>query len=252
MRAPLRLVLGIVLAGVAAAGCKSARQVGHFGAEAFYHQRDHYRIRYLPGADARAALLPPGWSLQNYAHGPEGRPTVASERSRYWTSYAVEHPRRGTREVRAERVDLRFVHRPEPAMMWVRTVPTSEEWADVPLEGLVRGGVLGLAADREAGLDLLGRNLPVGRTEVRVLGHGPARVDGHPAHYAVFETVRAEAGEADRMTVVVVRPGEHRWRYGRWTFPMLVVFGYVSAPARHASFRDDFAGLVSRVDVAPR
>jgi hypothetical protein len=76
-------------------------------------------------------------------------------------------------------------------------------------------------------------------------------VDGSPAHFATFDLVPLDDGPVERVTVVVTRPRGHRWRYRRWSFPMLLVFGYASPPARHARYREDFAGLVSRVDVAP-
>jgi hypothetical protein len=243
---PLALALSAALLG-----CKTRREVGHFGDRAFYHARDHYRIRYRPDGEETGSLLPPGWSIDNYAVGAEGRPTVASREPRFWTGYAVEHPRGGTRHIRAERIDLRFVRSGDPAMIWARTVPTSESWADAPLEQIVRGGVRGLASGARPGLDLFGRDPPLGgRTMVRVRDEGPAQVDGRPAYFSTFDLIRTPAGSVDRVTVVVARPGSHRWRYRRWSFPMLLIFGYVSSPATHEGYRRDFAGFVSRVDIA--
>ena len=239
----------VILIASAVAGCKRARFVGHFDDDAFYHVRDHYRVRYRAG-DGR--LLPPGWRIVNYERdGETERPTVAVESDAFVTHYAVDHGRRGTRQVRAESVDLRFEHEEFPAMMWARTVPTSETWAEAPLAMMLRDAVRGLSTGAPAGLDLVGQPLAPGHAlDAELLEDGDAVVDGLSARWARFDLRNRDTRAVDRFTVVMLRPGENRWRYRRYNFPMLVVLGYVSRPARHAALRPVFESFVSRVDVA--
>lgn len=237
------VVLGLV------AGCKETRSVGHFGDTAFHHVRDHYRIRYLPEGER---LLPPPWRLANYELDASGAPAEASQDAAYWTGYAVDHPRAGVRQVRAERVDLRYEHQANGAMLWARTVPTSEGWADAPVGAILRDAVRGMASGEPRGLDLVGHPLAQGRrTEVALIGQGPAVVDGVAAHWATFDLASPNAGVIDRYTVVLVRPPNGRWRYERWSFPMLLILGYASRPSQHAALRPTFEGFVERVDFAP-
>lgn len=248
-RPPLAALVALAALTGLLGGCKGPRDVGHFSRDAFYHSRDHYRIRYLDDGERR--LLPQRWSLANFEHDDDGRPTTARQGSAYWTGYAVEHPRTGTREVRAERIDLRYQHEDGIGAIWARTVPTSETWREAPLDAILRDAVRGMASDRPRGLDLVGHPVAQGdRTAVEVVGQGDAVVDGLPARWATFDLANLRTDVVDRYSVVVVRPPATRWRYRRWSFPMLLILGYASPPGQHAALRPSFESFVRRVDVA--
>ena len=68
-------VVWLLVAVSLAAGCRG-RLVGHFGDRAFYHVRDHYRIRYAPGAGGA-----PGFGMAATGSGSTGGAGWAGARS---------------------------------------------------------------------------------------------------------------------------------------------------------------------------
>ena len=230
------------------AGCKSPRAIGHFAPDAFYHARDHYRVRYL--APERRQLLPGSWVLDNFEH-EDGRPTIPREEPTYWTDYFVEHPRVGARAVRAERFDLRFTHVAGDGVIWARSVPSSRASYDARVDLILRDAIGAMADEGVRGLDLVGYPVAQGdEASLEVRGHGRASVDGLPAYWASFDVTNQRSGVVDRYTVVLLRPPGGTWRAHRWTFPMLLVLGYASPPTRYAALRPTFESFVGRIDLA--
>lgn len=92
----------------------------------------------------------------------------------------------------------------------------------------------------------------------RVQREGVAQVNGRNAYYVTFEVVDVDRLRAqpeargEMLTLIFVRPGEHRWLTGVTSgleLPMVVLFGLASRPEHHEQHREAFASLVSRVDV---
>ncbi len=233
------LLIGLALITL---GCHR-RTIGHFGDGAFYHARGHYRVRYEPNAQR---LLPSRWHLTNYAHDDDGRPTFARPEvhgfDRLETGWLGG---RGRLTFAIPRVDLHYRDERGDAEIWARTMVIPRAWESVPTEPLMHTIVAALV-DPSAPMDPLGRRFQP--TQLIVRRSGDARVDGRPAYWIELDVTRGLVEQ--RVTVVgmhISQPWQVR-RHGR--FPMMVVFGFASAPEEHESVRRDFAHFVSRVDLA--
>lgn len=248
--------LGAICAIAAAlGGCLQPRFVGHFGDNAFYHTRDHYRVRYLEGTQR---LLPEGWTLENFETDDEsGAPTFAREEPS--AAYVEQHGMSSYAPVRreyaftTERIDLRYSRSEGVGEIYARTLPLPPGWARAQLSTVMRRAVISIGAPMQQAPDLLGHRVP-GGTVVHLRGEGPAEVDGRSAYYVTFDLIRTyENGESQvrRVSLVGLRPEAHRIRVRRWRLPMMVVFGHISAPDAHLEQRPDFESFVSRVDFAP-
>lgn len=236
------------LVALVLAGCVGPRAVGHFGENAFYHARDHYRVRYLPHAP-QYSLLPEGWRLESYVFDDAGRPLEASRDPRFVQLYDADTRSGRVAQVLAERFDLYFAEDSGDATMWARTMPLDGYWQGLDIAFLMRAAVAHIGRDPRAP-DVLGTRGY--RFLADVIGDRSARVDGHRAHAVTFD-VRMPAGENSvaqrRVTVVGIEIEHHRWREGRVRRPMLLVFGYASSPSAHLATRATFERFVSRVDL---
>lgn len=252
---PNALRTGLLLATVAclAAGCLPTRRVGHFGDNAFYHARDHYRVRYMDGAEG---LLPDRWVLENFELREDGTPDAARVEpdDAFLDHYALSQfaPVRRETAFSGERVDLRYVLDDGVGEIYARTLPVPPAWDRAPLSAMMRRAVVSMTAPLAQAPNLLGHRIPPG-TSVHLRGEGTAMVDGVRAHFVTFDLIQTNPGGAERVrrvSVVGVRPDNFRYRVHRWALPMMVVFGHISAPDEHDAQRSDFESFVSRVDFA--
>lgn len=240
------------------AGCR-AREVGHFGEGAFYHVRDHYRVRYGTEGDPARALLPAEWRIDNYQVDGNGRPTLARRARRFRIDYTIEHASGHRVRVRGvELFDLRYTNRRDGAVIFARTLPLSTSAADRELEGLMRDYVDRASGGSYVAVSLLGRPAVLEqRWAPRVLREGPAVVSGQPGYYATVEMVDVDRHRVDpssrgeTITLVMMRPGHHRWRAGESALPMLVLFGLATRPEHHDEHLEQLRSFISRVDVRP-
>ncbi len=250
-RSTLRAATALALLALAsgAAGCMRPRPVGHFGENAFYLSRAHYRIRYLDGR----ALAPSDWRLTSYELDDDGRPVGARQDARFWTTYdqAELLGASRTRPVVAERFDLFFEHEDGRSVMWARTIPIRRIWEREPAWRLLRAGVLGVDARSGPVPDLIG----IGASEPRALGGEPevrpARVDGQRTHAYTFDLVRGAppAARLWRVTVVGLRTFRPTWAIGRRRLDSFIVLGYATPPDAHDEHRPAFESLVRRLDL---
>ncbi len=239
----------LVFASVIASGCLPGRPMGHFGERAFYHTRDHYRVRYLAADSPR--LLPPSWTLETYEHDARGRPTAPSSDPRFYADYRIDHPRRrNVRYMRAERFDLRFVEE-DGSAMWSRTMYLHGAWLKVPLARLLAAGVSPMEFERLPMPDLLDLRERRQESRTRLVEEGPVRVDGQEAYFLTFDLETHESRGSvvvSRVTLVGVVP-PHGARWQRRELPSLVLFAYTTPPASHDEHRAAFESFVSRVDL---
>lgn len=251
-RAALRAATTLALLVLASSlgGCMRPRPVGHFGENAFYLSRAHYRVRYLEGR----ALAPGDWRLSSYEFDGDGRPIRARHDSRFWTTYDQSELLGASRRrlVVAERFDLFFEHEDGRSVMWARTIPIRKLWDREPAWRLLRAGVFGLDGRGGPVPDLFG----VSPSERRALGGEPevrpARVDGQRTHAYTFDLLRGEGSATARLwrvTVVGLRTFRPTWAIGRRRLDSLIVLGYATPPDAHEEHRPAFEGLVRRVDL---
>ncbi|HHH29164.1 MAG TPA: hypothetical protein ENK57_12575 [Polyangiaceae bacterium] len=261
---PLRLAgaLQMLVAIVTLCACGGETAVGHFGTNAFYPARNHYRVRYVPGEESRRALLPRVWVIDNF-HVEDGRPTRARRAPRYFTSYLLDEDGDGdvTKATRTELFDLRYVHERDGSVIWARTMPLTRMMANRELSVILRDYI-----DRSSGGSYVEATLvgaPVVRERrlaPRILREEPSRIDGQPAYVAVVEFIDVDRHRVDPdargevVTLAITRPRGLVWRSrvtsgSRW--PALMLLGYSARPEVHAEHEADFESFISRIDVAP-
>jgi hypothetical protein len=239
--------IALVLAALALAGCLARAPIGRFDHDAFYHVRDHYRVRYV-GNDRAQGVLPRGWRLDNFALDPEGEPVRALTGLEHRVFYSLAQPgRRRSRMYEVERYDLHFV-REGGGEMFARTVPVGASNRDYGLRALMRGSVSPGALMSDS--NVLGRESIAG-AYVEPLREGWAQVDARNAYFVTFD-LRAPSGVAERVTIVGLEARPWNMGRGRLRFPILLVFGYASPPAMHDALRPDFESFVRRVDIRSR
>lgn len=234
--------IAIVVAALASGACHH-RPIGHFGDGAFYHSHGHYRIRYGDGPD----LLSERWELTNYTTDAAGRPDREIRRDLTLDSSRVAGRGR-SRPFRVPAADLVYRQRDGSAEIWARTLVLPAAWdGDHASTASVLHGWARVLAD---GHDEAGP--PNANLQGAILANfGEAVIDGLPAHWVELDVVRDD--HLERVTLVGVRPGGHRWRWGRRrSVPMLLVFGFSSTPGAHDEVRRDFERFVARVDIRPR
>ncbi|MGE0789637.1 MAG: hypothetical protein AB7S26_28450 [Sandaracinaceae bacterium] len=251
---PRALALASFLLGAALlTGCLGERYVGHFDDNAFYASRGHYRIRYEnPGA-----LLGPDWELTNFERDELGQPIRAIHVPNADDAHAISEfaPVRREYAFGSERVDLRYVNSDGVSEIFTRTLPMSPAWARAELSAAIARAVIALGTPIAGAPNLLGHQLPP-NTEVHMRASGAAHVDGHDGRYVVFDLIQVANGteRVRRVSLVALRPDELvnvHYRVRRWRLPMLLVIGHISPPEVHDEQHAEFAGLVSRLDLAP-
>ncbi|MFK7986461.1 MAG: hypothetical protein AB8I08_10545 [Sandaracinaceae bacterium] len=244
-------VLGVLVLGVSVlGGCLPQRLSGHFGEAAYYHHRDHYRVRYADGHAEARHLLDAPWRLANFEADENGRPSHVPtgeenaslyDRQRYVSG-------RGRRTFRLARYDLEYRHADNGSVVYARTVPLRHPWTDDTLPVLMRRTIASLLTPGADAPDLLGRTLGTEALQLRILREGPTTVDGQPAH-AIRFALRTGEDRQETITLVGVK-ARRPLRQGR-RVPAMVVFGLISAPGDHAAGQDALVSLVSRVDLNP-
>jgi hypothetical protein len=233
-----RSVITVLLAVLAGVGCKPRATIGHFGDNAFYAARDHYRVRYLDGASDRRALLPDGWAITSFDRA-RGVPTVPRA-----VEPETHHLMQGDRAVR-ERVppyELRYAHS-DGSVIFVRSLPIETSRAP---EALLRDYVRTSASAFGAAAALLGTTHHERIASHRTLAAGPARFDERPAHFATLEVVSARSRW--RSTLIAVET-PRRWRTRR-SWGTLVIVGMSSPALLHDVHREELTSFAARLDIA--
>lgn len=248
------LSLVIVLLGV---GCASRARVGAFGDDAFYVARDHYRIGY---AERRPDVVSADWVVDNFQNGPDGIGRVKWTRD-YTRTVALDRDDdgRAERPLVIESYDLRLSHRGDGAVIWAQTTPVSSRIADRDLSVVAHDFVDRVGGGSYVDIDWSAALVRERRFGTVVRSEGPVSIDGVAGYQIMFDLVSIDQREVDaghqgeRITVVLVRPSAP-WVHPPRAFgagdgpPMLVTFGYASRTEHHDAHREEFEGLLGRVD----
>lgn len=224
-----------------------------FRATAFHASGDHYRIRYL--ASGQREVLSHVWRLANYQ---------------------LESPRRGATFQRFEQIDtdgdgrpdarglmprddLRFEHRRDGTLLFLRTLPMPADVGERALDVLADELVQAVGSHTELEFDATGHAARARVVGTRVYSEGPVRVGGETGWMVTFDVVSLEQTVVDsahvgaRSTIVLLRPESLRWRPERRAdasgrAPLLVVIAMTGRADLHDAHFDEYASLLSRLD----
>lgn len=241
----------VLAALLCASGCGGPPST--FRATAFHADGDHYRIRYL--ASGHREVLSHVWRLANYQ---------------------LESPRRGAAFERFERIDtdgdgrpetgglmrrddLRFEHRRDGTLLFVRTLPMPEDVGERALDVLADELVQAVGSHTELEFDSRGQSARARVVGTRVYSEGPVRVGGETGWMVTFDVVSLEQAVVDRAhvgarsTFVLLRPQALRWRPERRAdasgrAPLLVVVAMTGRADLHDAHFNEYASLLSRLD----
>ena len=252
----MRTLLILLLAGCSSYG-------GHFRSDAFYPQRDHYRVRRIDQDSGPGGLLTTAWLLDNYRvnHGVPGDPKVGED---YRSVIALDRDGDGRtdRRARVELYDLRFVHAVDGSVLWTRTLPTSSVAAARALDVIAHDYVDRVGGGSYFDVSLSGEVTET-RLGTRIVEEGPVRVGGVDGWMVTFDVLALEQREANplyagnRVTMVFCRPEDALWDPGGTPrpdegWPMLVLFALASRSELHAAHTPELLELLSRVDMHRR
>lgn len=245
------------LLALASTGCIASET---YRGRAFVPPPRHYRVRYLSGEEDARRVLPEAWRVRGYRVDGEGRPTrpfdARDEQVR--VALDLDGDTRPDLRGRAPRYDLRYEHAEDGAEISASTFPIEPRLGGRSLAILAHGIVDGAFGRGFVELDAHQR---AHAYETRHVDEYEAVIGGAPAHLLTFEIAEVVPGRGPAWgggttaTLVLVRPGELRWRpdarASRDGAPMVIVLLYIARSDRYALHRGDFDALLDRLDVRP-
>lgn len=233
------------------AGC--VKKQGSFDAQGYTHPEYEYRV--LAGDPTSGKLMSEDWRLDNY-FGPNNK---AKRTPRYLTQYELDTDG----DDKADKVDeallydLRFEHRRNAGLIWLRTFPVSDSLRDMDLRVMMREYVDALASSGYAEVSLQPLRILISneRLTTRVVRSAPGKLGPAESFEAIVEVADVEQMRLDPAArrklakLVLVRTD---FEYGgkrksATRFPVYMIAGYVNFPEDFERGLSDFDGLLDRV-----
>jgi hypothetical protein len=255
--APVWIAVSLSLA--LGGGCFAPSRVGWFDDHAFYAARQHYRVRYLPGAEPTRALMSERWVLDNFTRDGTGRPGSPIFDARQMARYEVDTNSDGIvdRWIVEPEYELHFEHADGGAMIWMRSMPLQGALVQRSLPALCHDIVDAMVTGSESSKWMeQGQRLRLG---ARIVDEGPATfANGTPAHRMIVELhdLDVPEGNAGRvgavLHIVLARPAatwNPRGTRGQpGDPPIAVFFGYAARPDQFGAYDGEFEALLARTD----
>jgi hypothetical protein len=249
-------IASLGLGAVLASACSQPIHLGTFGTTSFDLVRDHYRITY----DSDRRVMNRDWLVENFQITERGDIGPAKWTPAYLRSVSpdMNDDGRPERPVALPRFDLHMTHSRDGTSLWTQTTPVSGAVGMRDLEVIAHDFV-----DRVGGGSYIEIDWGADAIRERHVGtiireEGPVRVDEVDAYWVTFDMVSVDQREVnadhqgERVTVVVMRPDSRWTREERFSqadgLPMLVMAGYASRAEHHAAHREEFEGLLRRID----
>jgi len=228
-----------------------------------------YTVRYERGRE----LLPPTWGLENFRR--EHGELVHKSQEGYVSTFEFDDNGDGTVDTRfqAYTYALRYEHRKNAGMIWLRNIPISPRLADKDLRILVQTLVneMAGASYETAQIPDVERAIVVEKRQAAtIVEEEPVTVAGQPGYLATIDFANIDQlrltpdARARRVQIVLLHApatedtdpppeyhGEqvHGARPGR-RYPVLVAAGYSNLPADFDSGLADFHQLLGRIAIA--
>jgi hypothetical protein len=242
-----------------AGGCATIDS--QFTAEGFVDRRYGFRVAYAD--PAARTLMDANWILDNFVFNDDGSPQAEKGAQSYLTSLAFDVD--GDGEMDTERdmrlYELRFVHRRDGGVIWMRTIPVADRFAQTDLRLLAHDYVEEVAGGDYYAVRLAGQSVVEDvRFATAIVDEGETAVDEQSAYRVTFDVANVDQLRLDpnsrsaRVRLVLVRPPyRSRVSVGRdfHDYATLVAVGYSNAPEYFDAHAAEFDTFLTRLELVP-
>ncbi|MEZ4376044.1 MAG: hypothetical protein R3B07_34885 [Polyangiaceae bacterium] len=250
---PLAALIALLALGGTA--CVSRHKQPLFDAQGYRNKLYHYQVRNL----GVGALMSNDWLLDNYFADRRlvGRikPKPGAD---YRVTFHLDTNGDGLPDKRREeqRYDLRFIHRSNAGVIWLRTLPIATSLAQTEPRVLMQEFVDGMAgtAYTSVGLGKTSVLVEGERLAARMIDAQPNRVGGAEAFEAIVEIANVDQLKLDPNArrklakLVIIRTNfQYGDKRGKW--PVLMTAGYANFPEDFGKSLPDFDSLLSRIEL---
>jgi hypothetical protein len=254
---PITSVLLALL--LATSGCVSIDP--QFAADAYRNHTFPYVVGYADPAHRN--VMGTDWRLDNFVVNRDGLPSSAKSGDAYRASWSFDLDGDGTADWTCDvpLYDLRFEHRRDGGVVWLRTFPVSDSLSQKELRLLAHDYVDEVAGGSYFAVNLAGHAIVQDvRFATVVLAEEPTTVGGLAAYRVTFDVANVDQlrldpnSRAARVIVVIVRPPYvvvAQSRSSRARLTTLMVIGYANAPEYFDAHVAEFDGLLSRLVLIP-
>ena len=240
---------------------------GAFDDKGYQHATYAYRVDATHAPDPSIAnenLLGNDWKLDNFFHNV--RDSLAPKRTEnYLTQYKLDLNDDGKADVEKEDFlyDLRFKHLKRDALIWLRTIPISDDLRDKELRVLVQRYVdevsgAGFEAVKLGPTTTLLREKRFGAS---IIDRGPFKLAEQDAYETTFDVANVDQVAINpnarrvRVRIVLVRtPFEYAARAQRagfknHNFSVLMLAGYANLPEDFGTDEKDFQSFLEHIAI---
>jgi hypothetical protein len=234
---------------------------GSFTPDRFAHNEYPYEVRYAE--EGPKNLLGADWRLDNYVW-TRGTPTEEKRGSAYFVTREYDLDENGDSDLRVKEpyYDLLLEHRKKDAVIWLRSVPISNDDANKDLGVFADNYVE--SASGTSHLVRFGLDSPVDsggtRFASRVLSRAGCSIASAPAYRVDFEVANVDQAQLtpgarwSRNRVVLLRtpfrhvpsPDDHK----DISVPVVMLAGLRAAPEDFETLSADFDRLLDRIVIA--
>lgn len=262
-----RVVVGFVLSVLCSLGCGPSA-TGAFDDKGYQHTKFGYRVDGALAADpeiANGSLLGKNWKLDNFYFG-ETNSLVQKSSEQYRTNYDFDTNGDGESDFSQEEFlyDLRFKHLQRDAVIWLRTIPLSDDLRDKELRVLVQRYIAEVSG---AGFEAvkLGPTTTLIREKrfgASVIDRGPFKLAGQDAYETTFDVANVDevainpSARRVRVRIVLVRtPFEYTAKPKRNNglkgakYSVLMLAGYANLPEDFATDEKAFQQLLDHTSI---
>lgn len=234
------------------------------GPQGFHHSDFTYQIT----ASANGELLSQKWIVDNYQLDELGVPRKLKSGSSYMKPLKFDLTGDGTISVTTDYplYDLRYTHRHNDGVIWVRSLPFTKSLDETELRVLMRRFVDAMAIDGMAATRIDRKRAKFRPFATRLLNSGMAKIWGHSAYTGIVEISNTETssispdGATELVELVLVRTHffwrptiavKDRLKSGRRNtlVPVLLIVAYSNRPEDFESQREEFHRFVQQIQI---
>jgi hypothetical protein len=239
--------------------CSSPKR-GTFDPTGFRHDKGAYTVRALDGQTGD--LMPASWQIDNYyesssRYGINERKLLPKKGADYESTLFVDVDGDGENEDLGTVLtfDLRFAHRNNDGIVWLRTVPIPHKLRDKDLRVLARSYMESIAGTNYEVVQFEGRLYQTTQERTyatSMLQSANGRLAGQEAYSVTFDITNVDQFQVSknkterRVRLVLVR-APFQVEYKRKDMPVLMIAGYANLAEDFDASQGDFDGFLQRI-----